>query len=114
MARTSTSSSMARRASTSNTSITACPERRVLLRSRASGTSAMTASAETILRQAIEAHRRGAIEDAQRLYRQVLSLDPRSDAACGNLAIIAAQQGDLAGAERLFRQALDLRPNDPQ
>ena len=74
----------------------------------------MTASAETILRQAIEAHRRGAIEDAKRLYRQVLSLDPRSDAACGNLAIIAAQQGDLAGAERLFRQALDLRPDDPQ
>jgi predicted O-linked N-acetylglucosamine transferase (SPINDLY family) len=74
----------------------------------------MTGSAETILRQAIAAHRRGAIEDAKRLYGQVLSLDPRSDAACGNLAIIAAQQGDFAGAERLFHQALDLRPDDPQ
>jgi predicted O-linked N-acetylglucosamine transferase (SPINDLY family) len=73
----------------------------------------MTVSAESILRQAIAAHQRGAIDEAKRLYADVLGLDPRSDAARGNLAIIAAQQGDLRGAEALLRQALELRPNDP-
>ena len=73
----------------------------------------MTPAVDQILQQAVAAHRKGATEDAERLYRQVLSLDPRSEAACGNLAIIAAQQGDLAAAERLFRRAAALRPDDP-
>jgi len=73
----------------------------------------MSASAESILRQAIAAQQRGAIGEAKRLYGDVLRLDPRNDAARGNLAIIAAQQGDLRGAEALFRQAIDLRPDDP-
>ena len=71
----------------------------------------MTASTDALFREAVDAHRRGDTAQAARLYRQVLSLDPRDEAACGNLAIISAQQGDLAGAERLFRQALDRRPN---
>ncbi|HLH89043.1 MAG TPA: tetratricopeptide repeat protein [Xanthobacteraceae bacterium] len=71
----------------------------------------MTASTDALFREAVDAHRRGDHPRAARLYRQVLSLDPRDEAACANLAIIAAQQGDLAGAERLFRRALDLRPN---
>jgi predicted O-linked N-acetylglucosamine transferase (SPINDLY family) len=73
----------------------------------------MTASADTIFRQAIAAHQRGAIDEAKRLYAEVLRRDPRSEAARGNLAIIAAGQGDLAGAEALLRAALDLRPDDP-
>jgi protein O-GlcNAc transferase len=71
----------------------------------------MTPPTGPLFRDAVEAQRRGDLAEAVRLYRQVLSLDPREEAACGNLAIIAAQQGDLAGAERLFRQALALRPN---
>src|SRR5262249_62400774 len=74
---------------------------------------AMTPAVDQILQQAVAAHRKGATEDAERLYRQVLSLDPRSEAACGNLAIIAAQQGDLAAAEGLFRRAPPPRPAHP-
>src|SRR5262249_59217093 len=74
---------------------------------------AMTPAVDQILQQAVAAHRKGATEDAEPLYRQVLSLDPRSEAACGNLAIIAAQQGDLAAAEGLFRRAAALRPHHP-
>src|SRR5262249_61113738 len=73
----------------------------------------MSASAESILRQAIAAQQRGAIGEAKRLYGEVLRLDPRNDAARGNLAIIAARQGDLRGAEALFRHAIDLRPDGP-
>ena len=69
---------------------------------------------EQILRDAESAHRRGAIGDARRLYRQVLDADARNVAASGNLAIIAAQEGDLAQAESLFRRVVAARPNYPE
>lgn len=65
------------------------------------------------MKDALAAHRRGAVGDAKRLYSSVLRIDPTNAAAHGNLAIIAAQQGDLAGAERLFRREIELRPDDP-
>ena len=73
----------------------------------------MTTASEHLFKKAIEAHRGGAVENAKRLYREVLTADPENAAAYGNLAIIAAQQGDLAGAERLMRQEIELRPNTP-
>jgi protein O-GlcNAc transferase len=73
----------------------------------------MTTASEQILKRAIDAHRNGAVENAKRLYREVLDADPRSAAAFGNLAIIAAQQGDLAEAERLIRQEIRLQPDYP-
>jgi protein O-GlcNAc transferase len=69
---------------------------------------------EEILQQAERAHRRGAIDEAKRLYRQALDRDDRNVAACGNLAIIAAQGGDLAQAEALFRRVTAARPNYPE
>jgi protein O-GlcNAc transferase len=71
-------------------------------------------SLEQILTQAIAAHRRGALDEAKRLYHGALALDPGSDMACGNLAIIAAQEGDPAQAETLFRRALAGRPDHPE
>ncbi|MBV8826968.1 MAG: tetratricopeptide repeat protein [Bradyrhizobiaceae bacterium] len=69
---------------------------------------------EKILRDAEGAHRRGAIGEAKRLYRQALDADAGNVAACGNLAIIAAQEGDLAQAESLFRRVVAARPNYPE
>jgi protein O-GlcNAc transferase len=69
---------------------------------------------EQILREAETAHRRGAIGEAKRLYRQALDVDAGNVAACGNLAIIAAQEGDLAQAEALFRRVVAARPNYPE
>lgn len=66
---------------------------------------------EQLLKEALAAHRRGAVAEAKRLYASILSIDPTNVAACGNLAIIAAQEGDLAGAERLFREEIRLRPD---
>jgi protein O-GlcNAc transferase len=67
-----------------------------------------------ILRQAEAAYRRGALDDAKRLYREALGRGGGSVAACGNLAIIAAQEGDLALAESLFRRVVALQPNHPE
>jgi predicted O-linked N-acetylglucosamine transferase (SPINDLY family) len=69
---------------------------------------------DEILQQAADAHGRGSIREAKRLYRQALDLDGRCIVACGNLAIIAAQEGDLAQAETLFRQVVAARPNYPE
>jgi protein O-GlcNAc transferase len=74
----------------------------------------VTVPIEQLLKQAIAAQRNGAFEDARRLYRQVLEIDPRSEAACSNLAIVTARHGDPAGAEQLFRRALELRPDYPE
>ncbi|MBV8839117.1 MAG: tetratricopeptide repeat protein, partial [Alphaproteobacteria bacterium] len=63
-----------------------------------------------ILQQAERAYRRGALVEAKRLYREILSRDARNVAACGKLAIIAAQEGDLAQAESLFRRVVAARP----
>jgi protein O-GlcNAc transferase len=74
----------------------------------------MTGAIDDILRQAVDAHGRGAIDDAKQLYRRALELDGRSVTACSNLAIIAVQDGDLAQAETLFRRAVEQRPNYPE
>jgi protein O-GlcNAc transferase len=71
-------------------------------------------AADEILKAAEGAHRRGALGEAKRLYRQALDIDQTNVAACGNLAIIAAQEGDPAQAEALFRRAVGAQPNDPQ
>jgi predicted O-linked N-acetylglucosamine transferase (SPINDLY family) len=72
------------------------------------------AAVDEILRQAEDAHRRGALGEAKRLYREALDRDGGNVAACGNLAIIAAQEGDLAQAESLFRRMVAARPNYPE
>jgi predicted O-linked N-acetylglucosamine transferase (SPINDLY family) len=72
------------------------------------------AAVDEILRQAEDAHRRGARGEAKRLYREALDRDGGNVAACGNLAIIAAQEGDLAQAESLFRRVVAARPNYPE
>jgi predicted O-linked N-acetylglucosamine transferase (SPINDLY family) len=73
----------------------------------------MTTTSQRVFEKAIDAHRRGAIEEARSCYREVLRLDPGNAAACGNLAIIAAQHGDLLAAEDLFRRGIKLRPDYP-
>src|SRR5262249_37830066 len=72
----------------------------------------MITPADQILRQALDAHRRGALDQAKLLYQRLLELQPASEVACTNLAIISAQQGDVAQADRLFRRAL--RANHPE
>jgi protein O-GlcNAc transferase len=71
----------------------------------------MAASADQLLRQALAAHRRGAITEAAPLYRRVLEIAPTNNVACTNLAAIATQAGDFDEAETMFRRAVELKPD---
>ena len=71
----------------------------------------MTKASQQLFERAIDAHRKGSVEEAKRLYQDILRADPNNAAAYGNLAIIAAQQGDFVRAEGLFRREIGLRPD---
>ena len=68
-------------------------------------------ASQRLFERAIDAHRKGFVEDAKSLYHELLRADPKHAAAHGNLAIIAAQQGDFVRAEALFRLEIRLNPD---
>lgn len=63
--------------------------------------------------QAIRLHVEGALAEAERLYRQVLALQPRDCQALMMLGVLAAQSGRLPEAERLLRAALSIDAGQP-
>ena len=61
--------------------------------------------------QAITLHQRGDLAGAERLYQQVLVLEPKSFGPRHMLGVIRFQQGRLEEAAALIRDALVLNPN---
>ena len=53
-------------------------------------------------------HQAGRIADAERLYRQILQVDPNHADALHLLGLIASHVGNHAAAERSIRRALVL------
>ena len=64
------------------------------------------------LRQAVEMHQRGQIHDAQRLYEQILAVQPRHFDALHLLGVIAAATGNPERAVKLISAALSIDPNN--
>lgn len=56
-------------------------------------------------------HQEGRIEEAEQLYRQVLSNNPRNVDALRMLAMVAATAKRYDDAERLLRKAVDIAPD---
>jgi Flp pilus assembly protein TadD len=68
-------------------------------------------TAETFAR-AVQLHRRGALREAEQLYREVLAAEPGNAPALNYLGMIACQLGDLDAAAEFFRRAIRCRPQE--
>ena len=68
---------------------------------------------QSLTDQAVSLHRSGNLPEAERLYRQALSADPRDFTAHHLLGILRAQQGQSEDALAEVGTALAIRPNDP-
>ena len=66
------------------------------------------------LHRALELHRAGRFVEAEQIYRQILSHDPRNADAVHQLGLIAHHFGKHADAAIVFRRALALRPDWPE
>ncbi len=66
-----------------------------------------------LLQAALQAHQGGKPQDAERLYRQVLSVEPRNPDALHLLGLLAFQLGKLDIARELMGQSLRIAPNVP-
>ena len=64
------------------------------------------------LATAIQFHRAARLDDARRLYQQILAEQPDSADACHLLGVLVHQQGDHARAVELIAKAISLRPAD--
>jgi Flp pilus assembly protein TadD len=62
--------------------------------------------AEAAFQQALAVHRHGYLNQAERLYRQALHLEPQHFNSCHQLGIIAAQSGKHELAVDLFCRAI--------
>jgi predicted O-linked N-acetylglucosamine transferase (SPINDLY family) len=67
-------------------------------------------AAEVLLEEARARHRAGALDDAERGYREVLAHDPRHADALHGLAALACQWGQLEPGIELARQVLAVAP----
>jgi tetratricopeptide (TPR) repeat protein len=76
------------------------------------GTGASAPAADRFAR-AVEEHRAGRLDAADRLYREVLADDPRHFDALHLHGVIACQKGDDERAIRLLDAALALAPRSP-
>jgi len=70
-------------------------------------------TAEQLFEAALQAHRRGDLPEAGRIYRRVLSLAPSHIGALHMLGVISAQQHRYGEAHDLLSQVLKQTPGDP-
>lgn len=66
------------------------------------------------LRQAVAHHGVGRLQDAERLYRFILQVQPNHSDANHNLGVLATQSGQLDASLPLLKAALDASPNHGQ
>jgi tetratricopeptide (TPR) repeat protein len=67
----------------------------------------MTTTAES-LQQALEHHRSGRLDDAERMYRQLLSADPYHAHATHLLGVVSHQRGAHPQALHYMQRAIQL------
>jgi len=68
--------------------------------------------AKNLLRQGLKLHAQGQTQQAERLFRRVLAVDPRNADAFFNLGSLAEARKDLITALTDYRAALNLKPGE--
>jgi hypothetical protein len=63
-----------------------------------------------LIREALQHHQAGHLDEAEQLYRRALAIDPQNADCLHLLGMIAFQSGQLTRAAALIRQAIELHP----
>ena len=66
------------------------------------------------LRQAIEAHKAGRLQEADRLYTAILKAQPKHPVANHNMGVLAVEVSKVQEALPFFKTALEANPNTAQ
>jgi tetratricopeptide (TPR) repeat protein len=73
---------------------------------------AQSSKIRDILERAIEAHKSGRLDDAKRLYLEILAIDVTHAKSLYGLGLIAHQVGSLDAAARMMQRAIAVSPRD--
>jgi tetratricopeptide (TPR) repeat protein len=74
----------------------------------------MELTIEQAFQQAVEAHKAGRLQDAERLYRAILQAQPKHPDANHNFGVLAVSVNKPEIALPLFKTALEVKPNQGQ
>ena len=74
----------------------------------------MELTVEQVLQQVIAAHKKGKLQDAERLYRAIMQSQPKHPDANHNLGVIAVSVNKVDVALPLFKTALETNPKIEQ
>ena len=74
----------------------------------------MELTIEQALQQGVVAHKKGELQDAERLYRAILQLQPKHPDANHNLGVLAVSVNKADAALPLFKTALEASPKVEQ
>lgn len=78
------------------------------------GSHTKVSHAAHLLREGMEAHRKGEDSRAEQLFKRVVLMEPRNPDGYFNLGALSEKKNDLAGALMSYRAALNLNPNDKE
>ena len=74
----------------------------------------MELTVDQMLQQGVAAHNAGNLQEAERLYRTILQVQPKHPDANHNLGLIAVSMNQSGVALPLFKSAIDVNPNIEQ
>ena len=74
----------------------------------------MELTVDQMLQQGVAAHNAGDLQEAERLYRAILQVQPKHPDANHNLGLIAVSMNQSGVALPLFKSAIDVNPNIEQ
>ena len=74
----------------------------------------MTITIDQALQQAIEAHKAGQVQEADRLYTAILKAQPKHPHANHNMGVLAVGVGEVEQAVPFFKAALEANPSTAQ